>query len=233
MIHRFDPAREQAGAVSIGRPADNTRNLRSRRQPAAGHAGSRRTNLHCGLGGRRRLPGPARADRRTIRRRSVQPRRDYVPRRRPRPLGARTETWNSWDARTSRSRYAACAWELGEIETALTAHPNIRESAVKLVSAAAQEEANHCLRCGLESAHPEAQIDQEGVCAVCRRFDSEKGLADSYFEEQEGLERALADAKAFAKGPHDCVMLYSGGKDSTYALCKIVEMGRAAAGLFF
>ena len=32
-------------------------------------------------------------------------------------------------------------------------------------------------------------------------------------------------AKAESTGAHDCLMLYSGGKDSTYALSRIVEMG--------
>jgi len=39
------------------------------------------------------------------------------------------------------------------------------------------------------------------------------------------LSAMLVEARAQSTGPNDCLMLYSGGKDSTYALSRIVEMG--------
>ena len=68
-------------------------------------------------------------------------------------------------------------------------------------------------------------MDDQRVCAVCRKFEQEKERVERYFGTQDALARILADAKARAQGEQDCLMLLSGGKDSTYALCRIVEMG--------
>ncbi len=113
--------------------------------------------------------------------------------------------------------------ELGEIEAALASHPSVRSCAAALTRPPAQD-ARRCQRCGLESAHPEARLGADGVCAVCHCFEDQRRRVDSYFGTMDDLRAILSEAKS-ASGPHDCLMLYSGGKDSTYALSKLVEMG--------
>ena len=77
----------------------------------------------------------------------------------------------------------------------------------------------------MQGAHPEAYLDGEGVCAPCRRFEQDRARVAAYFGTQDDLAARLTDARERATGPHDVLMLYSGGKDSTYALCRLIDMG--------
>ncbi len=84
-----------------------------------------------------------------------------------------------------------------------------------------------CIRCGLPSSHPRAVFDRQGVCSVCRSYESIKEHARGYFKTMDDLREIFArSAQAKTSSPpYDCMMLLSGGKDSTYALCRLVEMG--------
>jgi aryl carrier-like protein len=114
--------------------------------------------------------------------------------------------------------------ELGEVEAALSRDPRIGQAVAQLIRAVPASH-SHCQRCGLQAAHPEAHVDDNGVCAICRRFERERTQVEAYFGVEAQLRERLRAARAAASGPHDTLMLYSGGKDSTYALCRIVEMG--------
>jgi len=115
--------------------------------------------------------------------------------------------------------------ELGEIEAALAAHPAVDACVAQVsVTARAVRDAR-CRQCGLEGAHPEARLDEDGICTLCRRFENERERVARYFGTMDDLRALLAEAKTEATGKHDCLMLYSAGKDSTYALSRIVELG--------
>ena len=115
--------------------------------------------------------------------------------------------------------------ELAEVEAALADHPEIDAVAAQVLEVDPRLEDSNCLTCGLEAAHPEAQLDANGVCRVCRLLDGHRQKVSEYFGTMQQLSEILSEAREVAEGPHDCIMLYSGGKDSTYALCRIVEMG--------
>ena len=120
--------------------------------------------------------------------------------------------------------------ELGEVEAALLAVPSIAQCAViarrrTAPAPAAEEAVRHCVRCGLPSNYPRVTFDTDGVCNLCRAYDAIEPHARAYFRTMDDL-RALFAATARAHpSRYDCLMLYSGGKDSTYALCRLVEMG--------
>jgi acyl carrier protein len=82
-----------------------------------------------------------------------------------------------------------------------------------------------CARCGLPSTYPAARYDAAGVCHLCRAFDSYRERVQLYFRTMRDLEIHLTDARRRRRGEYDCLMLLSGGKDSTYALARVVEMG--------
>jgi amino acid adenylation domain-containing protein len=120
--------------------------------------------------------------------------------------------------------------EPAEIEASLLALPMIEEAAVvaRRSSAATQRtsgEIRYCLRCGLPSNYPKAVFDQDGVCSVCRSYESIKDHAQAYFKTEEDLRSIFEESAQRHGSEYDCMMLYSGGKDSTYALCRLVEMG--------
>ena len=177
--------------------------------------------------------------------------------------------------------------EPGEIEAALLALPGIEQCAVVarrpspfFAGEATESEVSHCVRCGLPSNHPRAAFDRQGVCSVCRSYESVKEKAQGYFKTMDDLhelfERSAQRSGSRDSGSqdsgsrdsgsqdsgsqdsgsqdsgsqdsgsqdsgsqdsgsqdsdsqetqrrYDCLMLFSGGKDSTYALCRLVEMG--------
>ena len=73
--------------------------------------------------------------------------------------------------------------ELGEIEAALLAHPKIETAVIDVVELTRQkpEELTHCVVCGLPSNYPEADFDEEMVCADCRAFCQVSGGGRSLF----------------------------------------------------
>lgn len=118
--------------------------------------------------------------------------------------------------------------ELGEIETALSSFSGIRESFVQVIDHrrdSADDVIHYCRQCGLSSKHPHARLNSQAICQICSKFDDQRDAAQHYFKNQRELSRILADAKKTSRGKYDCLMQYSGGKDSTYALYQLVEMG--------
>lgn len=82
-----------------------------------------------------------------------------------------------------------------------------------------------CVRCGLPSSYPGTTFNNEGVCNVCQGYEIYKDKAESYFKTIDDLKEKFDNLKPRQKNEYDCLLLYSGGKDSTYVLYKLVEMG--------
>ncbi len=122
--------------------------------------------------------------------------------------------------------------ELGEIEAQLLAHPAVREAVVTVWAPNAPARAagpeRHCARCGLSSDFPGITFDDAGLCHMCRAFDGYKDKARAYFKDLSAF-AAVAEAmrarRAETGAPYDCVVLFSGGKDSTYMLYQVVAHG--------
>ena len=120
--------------------------------------------------------------------------------------------------------------EPAEIEGALLALPGIEQCAVvarrrQPPEPATADEIRHCVRCGLPSNHPRAVFDRQGVCGVCRSYEQVKEHAQGYFKTLDELRRLFAESARTGRPAYDCMMLLSGGKDSTYALCRLVDLG--------
>ena len=223
MLHRFDRATDVRPSVPIGRPADNAR---------IHVLGADGNPVPRGVSGEICIGGPRVA--RGYRRRPDLTARAFVSD----PLGGgrlyRTGDVGRWlpggtleflGRRDAQVKVHGVRVELGEIEAAIAAHPSIVSCAAHVSATARAEHDARCRRCGLEGAHPEARLDDEGVCGVCRRFENDRERVARYFGTMDDLRAMLAEAKAETVGAHDCLMLYSGGKDSTYALSRLVELG--------
>ncbi len=116
--------------------------------------------------------------------------------------------------------------ELGEIEAVLNTHPDIENCVVVLQQHKkdADNPEHNCIKCGLPSNYPTAEFDEQGVCNLCTSFETYQERARRYFKTPDDL-KALFATKQNHGGDYDCLSLLSGGKDSSYALGKLVEMG--------
>src|SRR5438477_510525 len=72
-------------------------------------------------------------------------------------------------------KVAGARIELGEIEARLLEHADVRECVVDIVNplaVRASKKLSYCSRCGLASNVPGTRYDPEGVCNVCRGYDT-------------------------------------------------------------
>jgi len=79
-----------------------------------------------------------------------------------------------------------------------------------------------CNRCILPDSIPNISFDKDGVCNFCRNYSAPKKnipLEPSVLE-QKMLSFLRANPKKYS---YDCVCLYSGGKDSTFMLYRLVK----------
>lgn len=82
-----------------------------------------------------------------------------------------------------------------------------------------------CVRCGISVRVPHVSFDLAQVCSICRSFERNRERVGRYFGMPKALKSKLSGAAEAAGGSHDCVVLFSGGKDSTYMLFRLIEMG--------
>jgi len=125
-------------------------------------------------------------------------------------------------------KVAGARIELGEVEARLLQHEAVRECVVDIVNPLAMRTSKrltHCTRCGLASNVPGTSYDAAGVCNVCRGLDTYVEQAQAYFKTSEALEGLVAEMKAARTGDYDCLVLLSGGKDSTYMLYQLCDLG--------
>jgi len=82
-----------------------------------------------------------------------------------------------------------------------------------------------CQRCLLPGNYPDIHLDDEGICNICREFERYKDEVENYFKTGEDFKQLMAEIKQSKQGEYDCLLLFSGGKDSTYVLYQLIDMG--------
>ncbi len=228
MIHRFDPERDKAMSVPIGRPIANSRVyiLDHDLKPTP-----------VGVVGELCIAGVGVAE--EYLNRPELTAEQFVPDPRDETGGLlyRTGDRARWDTNGAiqflgraddQVKIRGHRIELGEIEAVLVGHPDIGSVLVDVVSAETTVMSSRtdggCVRCGLSKNAPGGHQDASGVCATCHFFDEFRHHADGYFGDLSDFAEIFMD-KPKSPGGQDCLMLLSGGKDSTYALYQLVEMG--------
>ncbi|MEM7390995.1 MAG: AMP-binding protein [Verrucomicrobiota bacterium] len=222
MIHRFDPADDLDGSVPIGQPADGVslqvvnRALQPVPPGVPGELCIARPGLTAGYLNRPSLNKTSfiNGDSRWYRsgdlaRLNQRGQLVYLGRvdRQVKVRGHRVEP--------------------GELESILLDVPGVVQCSVTTFSPNRKRapDAPPCTRCGIEAGYPDMDFDEEGVCSICRRYDDYAERAAAYFKTPRDFEQLISQKAPPAKGEYDCMMLTSGGKDSTYALGRLVDMG--------
>ncbi|MEJ6580841.1 MAG: N-acetyl sugar amidotransferase [Akkermansiaceae bacterium] len=81
----------------------------------------------------------------------------------------------------------------------------------------------YCSRCLLPDTKPDLSFDNEGVCNACRNFESRPST--DWDARKKELDTILARYRN-TEGTHwDCIVPVSGGKDSTYQVLQVLELG--------
>ena len=77
-----------------------------------------------------------------------------------------------------------------------------------------------CSKCVTPETHDTIQFDQDGVCSVCRQIEFRDTKIDWEARRKE-LDELVAPFRG--KGLYDCIVPFSGGKDSTFQLLFVVR----------
>ncbi|MBU1567890.1 MAG: N-acetyl sugar amidotransferase [Proteobacteria bacterium] len=77
-----------------------------------------------------------------------------------------------------------------------------------------------CSRCVLPETFPGIKFDQEGICQFCKQAETLQNIVKKKESRLDDLGKLLDNYRG--KGRYDCMVPFSGGKDSAYALylCK-------------
>jgi N-acetyl sugar amidotransferase len=74
----------------------------------------------------------------------------------------------------------------------------------------------YCKRCCVPETYEGIKFDEMGICSACQ--SSEQKMRINWKEREIELRKMFDNAKKNSKGPYDCIIGISGGKDSTYQL---------------
>jgi N-acetyl sugar amidotransferase len=82
---------------------------------------------------------------------------------------------------------------------------------------------NYCTRCVMPDTKPDLALDANGVCSACRAYEQRSEIDwDSRERDFLSLVSQLGDKSSSG---YDCIVPVSGGKDSTFQVIKMKELG--------
>jgi len=81
----------------------------------------------------------------------------------------------------------------------------------------------YCKRCLLPDTKPDLRFDDHGVCNACTNFENRPSI--NWTERRQQLDRILERYRSKDGHSWDCIIPVSGGKDSTYQVAKMLELG--------
>ncbi|HLP47310.1 MAG TPA: amino acid adenylation domain-containing protein, partial [Candidatus Kapabacteria bacterium] len=120
--------------------------------------------------------------------------------------------------------------ETGEIEAKIVEFQKMsragREQKENIVEKINLKSLVYCKTCLIPANYPGGiKFDEHGICEICREFETYKDKALDYFKTMPDFHQVVARAQKKKKSKYDCLLLYSGGKDSSYTLHRLVDMG--------
>jgi len=81
----------------------------------------------------------------------------------------------------------------------------------------------YCKRCVMPNTKPDLLIDDEGVCNACRSYELRKEV--DWDERSRELEILIEKYRNPTGSNWDCIVPVSGGKDSTYQVVRMLQLG--------
>ena len=81
----------------------------------------------------------------------------------------------------------------------------------------------YCNKCLMPSTKPDLHLDNNGVCNACRSYENRKDV--DWTARRKELEGILEQYRNSDTSNYDCIVPVSGGKDSTYQVVQILNLG--------
>jgi N-acetyl sugar amidotransferase len=81
----------------------------------------------------------------------------------------------------------------------------------------------YCVRCVMPDTKPDLVLNEEGVCNACRNY--EKRVEIDWELRRKELELVLEKYRSRDGSNWDCIIPVSGGKDSTYQVIRMLQLG--------
>ena len=81
----------------------------------------------------------------------------------------------------------------------------------------------YCTRCVMPETKPDLSFDDQGVCSACRYY-AERAAID-WEARLEELREILTFHRRPDRDNYDCIVPVSGGKDSTYQVVRLLQLG--------
>lgn len=80
----------------------------------------------------------------------------------------------------------------------------------------------YCTRCVMPDTKPDLYLDEEGVCNACRAYERRKNID---WEQRKRELYTILDRYSGRGSNWDCIVPVSGGKDSTYQVIRMLQLG--------
>lgn len=81
----------------------------------------------------------------------------------------------------------------------------------------------YCKRCVMPDTKPDLHLDEQGVCNACRSYEKRTGV--DWDARHRELLQLLEKYRRRDSGNWDCIVPVSGGKDSTYQVVRMLQLG--------
>jgi N-acetyl sugar amidotransferase len=81
----------------------------------------------------------------------------------------------------------------------------------------------YCKKCVMPSTKPDLHLDHEGVCNACRSFESRNDV--DWVKRRSELTSILKRYRKNDGSNWDCIVPVSGGKDSTFQVIQVIQLG--------
>jgi len=81
----------------------------------------------------------------------------------------------------------------------------------------------YCNRCVMPDTKPDLQFDEQGICSACRAYENRAAV--DWPARREALRQILDRYRSEDGSNYDCLVPVSGGKDSTFQVISMLELG--------
>ncbi|MFK7962983.1 MAG: amino acid adenylation domain-containing protein [Burkholderiaceae bacterium] len=116
--------------------------------------------------------------------------------------------------------------EPAEIEHHLMAYQSKANASINIIPISNLPVTERCQSCLLTTQHPEVKLNKHGICNVCESWSDYESASRAYFQTPADFQTLCNTARLERRqNDYDCMLLYSGGKDSSYVLHRLVDLG--------